>query len=296
MRGELQEGSGGRVPATLRAAVQRSIGDAFILERELAESPSAHLFVALECALDRRVVLKVLPLEVSTTLDTTRFRREIHLTAQLAHPNIVPVLAAGESGGFLYYTMPFVDGESLHAQLKRRRMLPVTEVVSMLRDLTRALAYAHAHGVLHRDVKPDNVLLESGAALLTDFGIAKALAESQPPSYRTAPGMAIGTPTYVSPEQAAGSASVDARTDLYSLGVVAYEMLTGGPPFAYTNLRALLSAHLHERPPALPSPDEGLPSWLNRLVMRLLAKDPDDRPDSAIAALQLLDASVTIGA
>lgn len=278
----------------LRAQIQGAVGDGLILERELARDALAHLFVATETALDRRVVIKVLPVELSTHLDATRFRREIQLTAKLAHPNIVPVISAGEGGGLIYYTMPFVEGESLYIRLKREKKLPVTEAVSILRDLTRALAYAHAHGVVHRDVKPDNVLLELGAGLLTDFGIAKAVNAALPRTDRTGPGIAIGTPTYVSPEQAAGEPDVDHRSDLYSLGVVAYELLAGRPPFTYAGLRALLTAHLRERPAPLATPESDIPAWLNELVMRLLAKRPDDRPASAIDVLELLDASLTV--
>jgi serine/threonine-protein kinase len=275
--------------------LQRVLGAEFVLERPLAESASARLFVASETALGRQVVLKVLSLEVSTGLDTVRFRREIELTAGLAHPNIVPVLTAGERGGFLYYTMPLVEGESLHAYLKRAgTALPLTETVSIVRDLTRALAFAHAHGVVHRDVKPDNVLLELGAALLTDFGIAKAVAAAQPASHQTGPGIAIGTPTYVSPEQAAGEPGVDHRSDLYSLGVLAYEMLAGRPPFTHSSLRAMLAAHRIEAPPPLPGGESGVPSWLDALVMQLLAKRPDDRPSTAADVLALLDASLTV--
>jgi tRNA A-37 threonylcarbamoyl transferase component Bud32 len=296
MQRDLRHWAGAKIAATRRAEVQRAVGDGLILERELTAGASAHLFVATEAALDRRVVLKVLPLALSTHLDATRFRRAIQLTAKLAHPNIVPLISAGEGAGFLYYTMPFVEGESLYRRLQRDKRLPVAEAVSTLRDLTRALAFAHAHGVVHRDVKPDNVLLELGAGLLTDFGIAKAVDAAQPRADRTGPGIAIGTPTYVSPEQAAGEPDLDHRTDLYSLGVVAYELLAGRPPFTHSSLRALLAAQLRERPAPLATLDAELPSWLTELVMRLLAKPRDDRPQSAIEVLEVLDASLTVAA
>ena len=296
MRPRFQSSSRTAIESAVRTELQRALGEGLIVERALAESASAQLFVATETALNRRVVVKVLPLGLSTKLDAARFRREIELTAKLAHPNIVPVLSAGEGAGFLYYTMPFVEGESLYACLKREGALPLGEAVSILRDLTRALAFAHAHGVVHRDVKPDNVLLELGAALLTDFGIAKALAAAQPAVDRTGPGIAIGTPTYVSPEQAAGDPGVDHRSDLYSLGVVAYEMLAARPPFTNSNLRALLAAHRGEPPPPLAGSGAGIPSWLADLVMRLLAKRPDDRPQMAVEVLDVLDASLTVAA
>ena len=283
------------ISTTYRAQLQRALGDEFVVERNLAESASAHLFIAKETALHRRIVLKVLPLDVSTQLDAARFRREIELTARLAHPNIVPVLACGEVDGFMYYTMPFIEGESLYESLSRDGAMPIARVISILRDLTRALSFAHGHGVVHRDVKPDNVLVESGASLLTDFGIAKALVAATNTA-RTAPGMAIGTPTYVSPEQAAGEPDVDYRTDLYSLGVLAYEVLAGHPPFAHASLRALLNAHLKERPAPIGTLRAETPSWLGELVMQLLEKRPDDRPASATQVLQLVDASLTIAA
>jgi serine/threonine-protein kinase len=285
-----------RAPSTpLRIALERALGDELVVERELAESANAHLFVATETALHRRVVLKVLRLELSTQLDAARFRREIALTARLAHPNIVPVLTAGEGGGFLYYTMPLMQGESLYCCLERERTLSLTTAVFILRDLARALAFAHAQGIVHRDVKPDNVLLELGTALLTDFGIAKAL-DGAMSMQRTGPGVAIGTPTYVSPEQAAGDPLVDHRSDLYSLGVVAFEMLAGRPPFTYAGLRALLAAHQHEPPPPISHLRHDAPAWLADLVMHLLEKRPDDRPASADDVLHALDASLSVSA
>jgi serine/threonine protein kinase len=281
--------------AMFRAELQRALGEELLLERPMALGASAHLFIARETALDRRVVLKVLSLEMSGGLDATRFRREIELTARLAHPNIVPVLAAGEGGGFLYYTMPLVEGESLYDWLERDVVPSITATVSILRDLARALAFAHAHGVVHRDVKPDNVLLEQGTALLTDFGIAKALVAAASAA-RTGPGRAIGTPTYVSPEQAAGDPNVDFRTDLYSLGVVAYEMLAGRPPFTQRSVRALLAAHLKEPPPPIAGARTDTPPWLAALVMQLLAKRPGDRASSAGDVLHVLDASLTVAA
>jgi serine/threonine-protein kinase len=278
-----------------RSRLQRALGDEFVVEQDLAESVNARLFVATETALRRRVVLKVLSLEVSTRLDAARFRREIDVTARLAHPNIVPVLTAGEGGGFLYYTMPFVEGESLYSCLKRETTLPVTKAVSILRDLARALAFAHAHGVVHRDVKPDNVLVDLGAALLTDFGIAMAL-EVATNVDRTGPGIAVGTPTYVSPEQAAGDSCVDYRTDLYSLGILSYEMLAGHPPFTYATLRALLGAHLNEIPAPIARWRPDTPAWLAGLVMRLLEKRREDRPPSASDVLRVLDESLTVAA
>jgi serine/threonine-protein kinase len=275
--------------------IQVALGAAYVVERELPGGGMAHLFVATETALGRRVALKVLPAHLSASLDAARFRREIQLAARLTHPNIVPLLAAGEAAGLLYYTMPFVEGESLRARLDRDGQLPIAEVVSVLRDLARALAYAHAHHVVHRDLKPDNVLLAQGTALLTDFGIAKAVdAATTATTERTAAGIAVGTPTYVSPEQAAGDPELDQRTDLYSLGVVAYEMLAGRPPFTYRALQALLAAHRSEAPLPIATQRPGTPPWLAQLVTRLLAKPPAERPQSADEVLHVFDAAVTV--
>jgi serine/threonine-protein kinase len=301
-----------------REEIQSALDDAYAVERELAVGGRVHLFLATDKALGRRVVLKVMPPELSVTLDATRFRCEILLAARLMHPNIVPVLSAGEARGFLYYTMPFVEGDSLHARIVRDGKLPITDVVSILRDLAKALAYAHAHGVVHRDVKPDNVLLEQGTALLTDFGIAKALTaaarddggltctDGRPATSSPAPvvgprweevgaaGIAVGTPMYVSPEQASGDPRIDHRTDLYSLGVVAYEMLAGHPPFTYDSLRAILAAHRSEPPPPITSFREDTPPVIAQLVMRLLAKRPADRPQSADEVVRILDGAMAV--
>jgi serine/threonine protein kinase len=277
-------------------ALQRALGDEWVVEGALADSANAQLHVATQLPLHRRVVLKALALTLRTTRDTTRFRREIELTARLAHPNIVPLLAAGEGGGFLYYTMPLLVGESLYACIRREHAMPFARAVVILRDLARALEYAHAQGVVHRDVKPDNVLLVTGAAMLTDFGIATVLTPAGVPSVpeRRGRGRAVGTPTYVSPEQAAGEPRVDHRTDLYSLGVLAYELLTGHPPFRPSTLRALLASHRSEPPPPIRAARPDLPEWLGELVMQLLEKRPDDRPQSAADVLRLLEGSLAV--
>jgi TolB-like protein/tRNA A-37 threonylcarbamoyl transferase component Bud32 len=293
----------------LREEIQAVVGAAYDVERQIAAGASARLFLARDTTLDRRVALKVLPAELSATVDASRFRREIRLAARLTHPNIVPLLSAGEARGTLYYTMPFVEGESLYERLARDGELPIASVVSIMRDLTKALAYAHAHGVVHRDLKPENVLLERDTALLTDFGIAKALTAARRGDERrkgdtpsggiptidrrvgnvTAVGIAVGTPTYVSPEQAAGDPRIDHRTDLYSLGVVAYEMLTGQPPFTSRATQAVLAAHRSEDPPPIVTRRPGTPPWLAELVMRLLEKRAGDRPQSADDVLSLLE-------
>jgi eukaryotic-like serine/threonine-protein kinase len=278
----------------LLAELQTVLDSTFIVERELADGGGAHLFVATEVALGRPVALKVLRPELRRAVDAERFRREIQLAAGLSHPNIVPILTAGEAGGFLYYTMPFLEGRSLRALLERNGALAIGDTVSILQDLAKALAFAHSRGIVHRDVKPDNVLVEHGTALLTDFGIATALHLATIRDARTPKGMAVGTPMYVSPEQSTGDPHLDHRSDLYSLGVVAYEMLAGRPPFTYLSQEAMLAAHRSEVPAPIESRREDVPGWLAQLVMQLLEKRPANRPQSADEVLRLLDSRMTI--
>ena len=287
-----------RATADLRERLQAALGGAYALERELAGGGMARVFVATETALGRRVVVKVLPPELAHEVSAERFRREVQLAAQLRHPLVVPVLAAGEAGGLLHYTMPYVEGESLRTRLAREGALPVPAAVRVLRDVLEAVAHAHRRGVVHRDVKPENVLLDadSGHALVADFGVAKALAAARTaagddganPSRDatlTQLGTALGTPAYMAPEQAAGEA-VDARADLYAWGVVAYEALAGAHPFArHATPRALLTAHLSEAPAPLAGRAPTVPPPLAALVTRCLAKDPAERPASAEAVL-----------
>ena len=275
----------GRVEEGLRAA----LGGVYAIERELGGGGMARVFLAEETALGRRVAIKVLAPELSGAVDAERFRREVRVAARLQHPHIVPVLAAGEVGGMLYYTMPFIAGESLRARLAHSVQLPVFELVCVMRDVAKALAYAHRHGVMHRDIKPENVLVdEGGDALVADFGIAKALGASTS-GVRTAAGLVLGTPAYISPEQAACDPAADQRGDLYSLGVVAYELLAGVHPYAGRSPRGLLAAHVLEPPVLVTKHRPDAPPPLAALVMHLLAKDPADRPQSAEDVLHELD-------
>ena len=257
----------------------------------------SRVFVAEETALDRKVVIKVLPPETAAQVSLERFKREILLAAKLQHPHIVPLLTAGESNGLPYFTMPFVDGESLRVRLARHGELPVNHAIRMLREIASALAYAHEHGIVHRDLKPDNVLLSGGSAMVTDFGVAKALSASSNAEHAglTSLGVALGTPAYMSPEQASADPSVDHRADIYSLGVLAYELLTGQPPFAGRTPQHLLAAHVTEAPEAITRRRASLPPALAALVMRCLEKRPADRPQSASEVVHALDDITTPG-
>ncbi len=288
---------------TLRELLDRSLGAAYRIERELGGGGMARVFLAEERALGRRVVVKVLSPELSHELSVERFAREIRLSARLQHPNIVPVLTAGAAADVPYYTMPFVEGESLRARLARLPAgdrLPRTEAIEVLRDVARALAYAHGLGVVHRDIKPENVLLGFDAAVVADFGVAKALAAARTqgasPSGTTLTqgGMALGTPAYMSPEQAAGDPAVDGRSDVYAWGVLAYELLAGVHPFAdRQTVQALVTAHLVDRPRPLGDVAPAVSPALARLVMRCLEKQPGDRPTGAREIIDTLATAVT---
>jgi serine/threonine-protein kinase len=236
--------------------LQSLLGTTYLLEHELGGGGMSRVFVASEQALGRKVVIKVLKPELAEGLSGERFKREVRLAARLQHPHIVPLLAAGAlSDDVLYYTMPFVAGESLRSRLEREGPLPVAEIVRIGRDVASALAYAHRLAVVHRDVKPANILLSDGGAVVADFGIAKAIHASREaagddarrPSTLTAAGTSLGTPAYMAPEQAAGDA-VDHRADLYALGVVLYEMLAGRPPFEGRSMQRMLAAHAIDPP------------------------------------------------
>jgi tetratricopeptide (TPR) repeat protein/aminoglycoside phosphotransferase (APT) family kinase protein len=273
----------------LENRLQSSLRTQYRLERELGGGGMSRVFLAEEIALGRKVVLKVLPPEFAGVLSPERFQREVRLAAGLQHPHIVPLLAAGSAEGILYYTMPFVAGESLRAKLDREGALPVAEAVRYIRDVADALAGAHAQGIVHRDIKPDNVLLTHQHAMVTDFGIAKAVSEAGGAGALTSTGLAIGTPTYMAPEQASGDAHVDHRADLYAVGVMAYEMLAGEPPFRGPT-QAMLAAHLSRAPAPLTDLRPNLPAALARLVGRCLEKLPADRFGSAAELLAELDA------
>ncbi len=276
----------------LDAQLRESLGRDYTIERELGPGGMARVFVASEVALGRRVVIKVLPPEMASVVLSERFRREISLAAQLRHPHIIPVLTAGGTNELLYYTMPFVEGETLRARLDRNDAIPLRGGIRMVREIADALAYAHSHGVVHRDIKPDNILIENGHAVVADFGVAKALASAtgtEPASGPvTAAGVVMGTAAYMSPEQAAADPATDHRADIYALGVVAYEIFSGALPFKGSSYQMIV-AHMVEQPQPLQVRCPQLPPALAELVMQLLAKNPDDRPQSAADVAARLD-------
>jgi len=253
----------------------------------------SRVFAARDVELGRIVVVKVLPPEMAAGVNAERFRREIQLAASLQHPHIVPLLHAGHADDLVYYTMPLIEGESLRARLAREGELPVPEVVRILRDVADALAYAHTRGVVHRDIKPDNVLISGHHAMVTDFGVAKAISEATGRTSLTSMGVALGTPAYMAPEQATADPHVDHRADLYALGALGYEMLTGRPPFVGTSPHQVLAAQVTELPDPVTDHRAAVPPALAALVMRCLEKKPADRWQSAAELHHQFEAMAT---
>jgi serine/threonine-protein kinase len=277
----------------LRDRLQTTLSGTYAIERELGGGGMSRVFVAEEKALGRRVVVKVLPPEMAAGVNVDRFRREIQLAASLQHPHIVPLHAAGSSGDLLYFTMPLIDGESLRARIARDGELPIHAAVRILRDVVDALAYAHSRGVVHRDIKPDNVLLSGQHALVTDFGVAKALESSTGEASLTSLGVALGTPAYMAPEQASADPHIDHRADIYAFGCLAYEVLTGRAPFAGMNAQQVLAVHITQRPDPVTTRRNACPQALGVLVTRCLEKQPADRPQSATELHEQLELIAT---
>ena len=279
----------------LSERLQEALGTGYEIGEELAGGGMSRLFIAVDRTLGRRVVVKVLPEDRLMGLSPDRFQREIRLTAALSHANIVGILATGVMDGVPFYIMPYVEGRSLRNLLDDAGPLSLKETVSILRDVARACAFAHAKGIIHRDIKPGNVLLAGGAAVITDFGVAKAVASSAEPeqassdSTLTRAGFTIGTPAYMAPEQAAGDRDIDQRADVYSLGVMAFEMVSGKVPFEGRTPRELLTAQLTLKPPPLEQLRPDVPPALALLIRSCLAKDPAERPASAEAVLATLE-------
>jgi serine/threonine-protein kinase len=257
------------------AKVRRVLADRYRVDRVIGEGGMATVYLADDLKHKRKVALKVMRPELAATVGADRFLREVEIAANLSHPHILPMYDSGEADGILYYVMPYVEGESLSARLKREGELPAAEALRLAREVAEALAYAHKRGIVHRDIKPANILLSEGHALVADFGIARALDAEGEAITKT--GLAVGTPQYMSPEQATGAKDVDGRTDVYALGAVLYEMLSGEPPFTGRSPQAVVARALTESPRPLGATREGLPVGVEALVARTLAKRPVDR-------------------
>ncbi|MGH7499153.1 MAG: protein kinase domain-containing protein [Gemmatimonadales bacterium] len=276
--------------------LRSALGDRYILERQAGEGGMATVFLARDLKHERSVAIKVLRPELSASLGGDRFLREIRVAATLQHPNILGLYDSGETEGLLYYVMPFVEGESLRHRLDREQQLPLHDALRITREAAEALQYAHERGIVHRDIKPENILLLGGHALVADFGIARAVSEAGGEKL-TQTGMAIGTPYYMSPEQSLGSDRVDARSDVYSLGCVLYELLIGQPPFTGPNAMAIMARHSMERVPSLQVVRSSIPDEVEDIVLRALEKTPADRfqtMQEMVEALSEAEADVTM--
>jgi serine/threonine-protein kinase len=256
--------------------LQRHLEGRYRIERELGRGGMATVYLATDLKHGRQVAIKVLEPELAAAIGPERFLREIEIAARLHHPHILTLFDSGDAGGLLFYIMPYVQGESLRDRLRHERQLPLDQALQIAREVADALSYAHTQGVIHRDVKPENILLQSGHALLADFGLARAISAARGAAL-TATGMTLGTPTYMSPEQASGSTSLDGRSDLYSLGCVLFEMLAGQPPFTGPTAESLMHQHLSVSPPSVMNLRPAVPEWIASAVQRSMAKNPADR-------------------
>lgn len=281
--------------AQLTERLQQALGGAYRIGDELGTGGMSRVFVAEETELGRGIVVKVLPPELTAEVNVDRFRREIQWAARLQHPHIVPLLVAGSREGLLYYTMPRITGESLRARLQRCGKLPIPEIVRLMREVADALEYAHEQNIIHRDIKPDNILVSGHHALVTDFGVAKALSLATGEQTLTSQGIAIGTPAYMSPEQVSADPAIDHRTDIYALGIVGYEMLVGSPPFLGETIQETLAAHITKRPPPMDSRRGDIPEALANLILRCLRKNPSDRFQTAAEVREELERPGVLG-
>jgi serine/threonine-protein kinase len=284
---------GPQLSAAVLARLRDALKDRYLVERELGEGGAATVYLARDLRHDRNVAIKVFRPDLAETLGVDRFTREIRTAANLNHPHILTVLDSGTADGLLYYVMPFAEGESLRARVAREGGLPVPDAVRIMREVADALAAAHAAGVVHRDIKPDNVLISGRHALVADFGVAKAISESTGRNDITTLGVALGTPAYMAPEQAAADPHVDHRADIYALGVMGYEMLVGEPPFMRRTPQEVLAAHLTETPPLVSSRRPSVPPALDALIAKCLAKQPGDRFQSALEVETALESVMT---
>src|SRR5712664_1426349 len=258
------------------AELNAALPDHYVIDRELGRGGMALVYLARDTRHERFVALKTLRPEIAIALGRERFLREIKLAAGLQHPNILPVYDSGDAGGTLYYVMPYVEGESLRDRLDREPQLPVDDALQIAREVAEALAYAHEHDVVHRDIKPENIMLSGGHAIVADFGIARAVSAAGGDKL-TQTGLAIGTPAYMSPEQASGSGQVDRRSDIYSLACVLYETLAGQPPFTGPTAQAIMARHSLDAVPRLKIVRDAIPDDLEVVIERALEKVPADR-------------------
>jgi serine/threonine-protein kinase len=257
--------------------VKAALANQFEIEREIGAGGMATVYLAHDRRHNRKVAVKVLRPELAAVVGADRFLHEIQVTANLQHPHILPLFESGEAGGFLYYVMPFVEGESLRDRLRREGQLPTSEVARLLGQIADALGYAHARGVLHRDIKPDNVMMSGRHATVMDFGVARAVTEAADQAALTMEGVAIGTPAYMAPEQAAADPQIDHRADIYALGLLGYELLTGSTPFADRSPQQVLVAQMTEEPEPVTTRRREVPAVLAEVVMRSLEKDMTNR-------------------
>jgi serine/threonine-protein kinase len=255
-----------------------ALGDRYAIEREIGEGGMAIVYLATDLRHQRKVALKVLRPELAATLGTERFLQEVRVTANLQHPHILPLFDSGEADGFLFYVMPYLEGESLRERIARESELPIGQAVTILKEVADALAAAHQMGVVHRDIKPDNVMLSGRHAVVTDFGVAKAVSEATGRHELTTKGVALGTPTYLAPEQAAANEHIDHRVDIYAVGVMGYELLAGRPPFSGRTAQQVLAAHVTEVPRDVTDLRSAVPPALGAVIMRCLEKKPADTP------------------
>jgi serine/threonine-protein kinase len=275
------------------SSLATALADRYAIEGELGQGGMATVYLARDLRHRRRVALKVLRPELAAAMGHERFFKEIETAAQFQHPHILPLLDSGEAGGFLYYVMPYVEGESLRSRLAHRGELPLHEAVKILIEICDALAYAHGHGIVHRDIKPDNVLLSGRHALVTDFGVAKALSESTGRQQVTTAGVALGTPTYMAPEQATADPNIDHRVDIYAVGVLGYELIAGKPPLSGRNAQETLALQVTQRPEPLSVRRPACPPGLEAVIMKCLEKRPADRWQSADEMLAQLEPLAT---
>ena len=273
--------------------IQAAFTDRYTIEREIGRGGMATVYLAQDHKHDRQVALKVLHPELAITLGPERFLREIKVAARLSHPRIVSLHDSGKAGDYLYYVMPYIEGESLRQRLDREGKLPVDEAVEIARHVASALTYAHATGVVHRDIKPENVMLHQGEAVVTDFGIAKAVTSAGSEKSLTQTGSSVGTPAYMSPEQAAGTAELDGRSDVYSLACMLYEMLAGQLPFPAASMQAMLIRHVMDPVPSVRDARPEVPEGVDRAVAHAMAKDAAERFASSADFAQALHAGAT---